>query len=244
MGVVDAVIALDPLLLDLKLVGVKKVPGGSVTDSFFVQGVAFKKTFSYAGFEQMTKSFDNAKVLCLNVELELKSEKENAEVRISDPDDYQSIVDAEWKIIYDKLALCVECGANVVLSRLPIGDLATQYFADRNIFCAGRVATADLERVQKATGAVYQTSVHGITPNVLGTCDLFEEKGVGDERYNFFSGCPKAKTATILLRGGGDQFLEETDRSIHDALMIVKRSLVNRKVVAGGGQLKWNSPNI
>jgi len=59
--VVDAVIALDPLLLDLKLVGVKKVPGGSVTDSFFVQGVAFKKTFSYAGFEQMTKSFDNAK---------------------------------------------------------------------------------------------------------------------------------------------------------------------------------------
>ena len=61
----------------------------------------------------MTKSFDNAKVLCLNVELELKSEKENAEVRISDPDDYQSIVDAEWKIIYDKLALCVECGANV-----------------------------------------------------------------------------------------------------------------------------------
>ena len=44
--VVDAVIALDPLLLDLKLVGVKKVPGGSVTDSFFVQGVAFKKTFS------------------------------------------------------------------------------------------------------------------------------------------------------------------------------------------------------
>ena len=81
--VVDAVMALDPALLDLKLVGVKKVPGGSVTDSFAVQGVAFKKTFSYAGFEQMTKSFENCKVLCLNVELELKSEKENAEVPVS-----------------------------------------------------------------------------------------------------------------------------------------------------------------
>jgi len=192
----------------------------------------------YAGFEQQPKHIKNPVVLVLNVELELKSEKENAEVRITDPDQYQSIVDAEWNIIYEKLSKCVECGANVILSRLPIGDLATQYFADRNIFCAGRVATADLERVQKATGAVYQTSVHGITPNVLGTCDLFEEKGVGDERYNFFSGCPKAKTATILLRGGGDQFLEETDRSIHDALMIVKRSLVNRKVVAGGGAIE------
>lgn len=52
---------------------------------------------------------------------------------------YQSIVDAEWNIIYDKLAKCVASGANIVLSRLAIGDLATQYFADRGLFCAGRV---------------------------------------------------------------------------------------------------------
>lgn len=56
------------------------MPGGSVTQSFLVPGVAFKKTFSYAGFEQMTKKFTDPKILLLNVELELKSEKENAEV--------------------------------------------------------------------------------------------------------------------------------------------------------------------
>lgn len=50
-------------------------------DSFLVNGVAFKKTFSYAGFEQQPKKFDNPKILLLNLELELKSEKENAEVR-------------------------------------------------------------------------------------------------------------------------------------------------------------------
>jgi len=159
-------------------------------------------------------------------------------VRITDPDQYQSIVDAEWKIIYDKLDECVACEAKIVLSRLPIGDLATQYFADRGIFCAGRVAPDDMERVSKATGAAVQTSLHGITPNVLGQCALFEEKGLGDERYNIFTGCPKAKTATIILRGGGEQFLDETDRSVHDALMIVKRSLSNRKVVAGGGAIE------
>ena len=48
-------------------------------------------------------------------------------------------MDAEWKIIYDKLDAIVATGAKVVLSRLAIGDLATQYFADRDIFCAGRV---------------------------------------------------------------------------------------------------------
>ncbi len=131
------------------MIGVKKVPGGSVTDSFLVKGVAFKKTFSYAGFEQQPKHLKNPKILLLNVELELKSEKETAEVRITDPDDYQSIVDAEWDIIYEKLQNCVASGAQIILSKLPVGDLATQYFADRNLFCAGRVESQDLERVAK-----------------------------------------------------------------------------------------------
>ena len=116
--VVDAVLSLDPKLTDIRMVGIKKITGGSVTDSHLVQGVAFKKTFSYAGFEQQPKHLDNPKILCLNVELELKSEKENAEVRIEDPDEYQSIVDAEWTIIYDKLDKCVQSGAKIVLSKL------------------------------------------------------------------------------------------------------------------------------
>lgn len=165
-------------------------------------------------------------------------------VRITDPDQYQSIVDAEWQIIYDKLDKCVASGAKIVLSRLPIGDLATQYFADREIFCAGRLPNDDLDRVSKATGAQVQTSVHGITDSVLGFVEKFEEKGLGDERYNIFTGCPKARTATIILRGGGEQFLDETERSIHDALMIVKRSLVNRRVVAGGGAIEMELSSL
>lgn len=44
-------------------------------------------------------------------------------------------------------------------------------------------------------------------------------------RYNFFTGCPKAKTCTIILRGGAEQFMEETERSLHDAIMIVRRAI-------------------
>ena len=136
---------------DKVMIGIKKVTGGSVTDSFLVNGVAFKKSFSYAGFEQAPKKFANPKILLLNLELELKSEKENAEIRLSNPEDFQKIVDAEWNIIYEKLENIAKSGAQVVLSRLPIGDLATQYFADRGIFCAGRVKQDDLARVAKAT---------------------------------------------------------------------------------------------
>ncbi|KAB2050615.1 hypothetical protein ERO13_A12G001300v2 [Gossypium hirsutum] len=234
--VVDAVIAIGSEDR-LNMIGIKKVPGGNMRDSFLVNGVAFKKTFSYAGFEQQPKKFMNPRILLLNIELELKSEKENAEIRLSDPSQYQSIVDAEWNIIYDKLDKCVKSGAKVVLSRLAIGDLATQYFADRDIFCAGRVAEEDLNRVAAATGGTIQTSVNNIIDEVLGTCEVFEEKQVGNERFNIFSGCPSGRTATIVLRGGADQFIEEAERSLHDAIMIVRRALKNSTVVAGGGAI-------
>ncbi|CAN6695208.1 unnamed protein product [Malus baccata var. baccata] len=233
--VVDAVIAIGDEDR-LNMIGIKKVSGGNMRDSFLVNGVAFKKTFSYAGFEQQPKKFLNPKILLLNIELELKSEKENAEIRLSDPSQYQSIVDAEWNIIYDKLDKCVQSGAKVVLSRLAIGDLATQYFADRDIFCAGRV-TEDLHRVAAATGGTVQTSINNVIEEVLGTCECFEERQVGNERFNIFSGCPSGRTATIVLRGGADQFIEEAERSLHDAIMIVRRALKNSTVVAGGGAI-------
>ena len=122
--VVDAVMHLSDDL-NKSDIGIKKITGGSVTDSFLVEGVCFRKTFSYAGFEQQPKKFDNPKILILNLELELKAEKDSAEIRLENPDDFQKIVDAEWQIIYDKLDLIVKSGAKVVLSKLPIGDLAT-----------------------------------------------------------------------------------------------------------------------
>jgi len=219
-------------------ISIKQIPGGDVRQSFLVEGVAFRKTFSYAGFEQMTKRFENPKILLLNVELELKSEKENAEVRISTPAEYQSIVEAEWQVIYDKLDACINCGANIVLSKLPIGDLATQYFADRGLFCAGRVNDGDMKRVAVSTKGAVQTTTSGLTESILGTCGLFEESQVGDERFNLFTQCPSALTCTIVLRGGTEQFIAESERSVHDALMVVKRTIQSGSVVAGGGAVE------
>ena len=235
---VDAVSMLDTRTLDKDLVGIKKVTGGSATDSLLIDGVAFKKTFSYAGFEQQPKFISNAKILLLNIELELKAEKENAEVRVENPEEYQAIVDAEWKIIYNKLDRIVATGAQVVLSRLPIGDLATQYFADRGVFCAGRVEEADMRRTVRATGAQIQTSVHGATKDVLGSCGEFSEIQIGTERYNIFKNCPQTKTATIILRGAARQFVDEAERSLNDAIMVVRRVAKTNAFVGGGGAIE------
>jgi len=235
--VTDACLFLEDANLNLDLIGLKKVPGGNMSDSFLVEGVAFKKTFSYAGFEQQPKKLSNPKILSLNVELELKSESDKAEVRINEVGDYAAIVDAEWEIIYKKLEEIEQSGATVVLSKLAIGDLATQWFADRQIFCAGRVEDGDLERVHQATGAVMQGSTSDLPADVLGSCGSFEERQVGDERYNIFTECEGAKSATIVIRGGAEQFIEEAERSLHDAIMIVRRTLKNNSCVPGGGAI-------
>jgi len=235
--VVDAVQILDELM-PLNMIGIKKVQGGSLEDTMLVSGVAFKKTFSYAGFEMQRKLYEKPKIALLNVELELKAEKENAEVRVDNVEEYQKIVDAEWKILYDKLDAISNSGANVILSKLPIGDVATQYFADRDMFCAGRVQDEDLKRTMKACGGSIQTSVQNMSSDVLGTCETFEENQIGGERFNFFKGCPEAKTCTIIIRGGAEQFMEETHRSLHDAIMIVRRAMKNDAVVAGGGAIE------
>ncbi|MBW0530933.1 hypothetical protein O181_070648 [Austropuccinia psidii MF-1] len=233
--VVDAVLTLDQNDLDESLIGIKKIPGGAMEDSMLIKGVAFKKAFSYAGFEQQPKSFKNPKVLCLNVELELKAERDNAEVRIEHVEDYQRIVDTEWQIIFRKLENVAATGAKVVLSRLPIGDLATQFFADRDIFCAGRIPTDDLKRVVQAVGGSVQSTTSDINPSHLGTCDSFEERQIGAERYNIFQGQKQSKACTLILRGGAEQFISEVERSLHDAIMVVRRAIKNNQVVAGGG---------
>merc|ERR1712014_272249 len=89
----------------------------------------------------------------------------------------------------------------------------------------------------KACGGSIQTTVNDLCDDTLGNCELFEEKQVGGERFNFFTGVPKSKTCTIILRGGAEQFMEETERSLHDAIMIVRRAMKNDSVVAGGGAI-------
>ncbi|XP_055328782.1 T-complex protein 1 subunit eta-like [Paramacrobiotus metropolitanus] len=234
---VDAVMLLGDLL-PLDMIGIKKITGGGLEDSILVAGVAFKKAFSYAGFEMQPKHFKNALIAILNIELELKAEKDNAEVRVEDVDEYQKIVDAEWQILYNKLQAIHDSGAKVVLSKLPIGDVATQWFADRDMFCAGRIPQEDLKRVQKACGGSIQTSVQNLSKNELGTCGDFEERQVGGERFNFFTECPLAKACTLVLRGGAEQFIDEMERSLHDAIMIVRRALKHDSVVAGGGAIE------
>lgn len=114
------------------------------------------------------------------------------------------------------------------------------------MFCAGRVQDDDLKRTQKACGGAIITTVENLpdasnaaqSAQVFGTCEVLEEMQIGSERYNIFTGCPRARTATMILRGGAEQFIDEVERSLHDAIMIVRRAVKNDSIVAGGGAIE------
>ncbi|KAM0677660.1 chaperonin-containing T-complex eta subunit Cct7 [Binucleata daphniae] len=223
---------------------IKKIKGGSIEDSFLFQGVAFEKCFTYAGYEQQPKKIMNPQVLLTNVELEWKSERENAEMRIKNVEEYQNIVDAEWKIIKDKLDFIVGTGAKVVLSSLVIGDYATQYFARFGIFCAGRVSSVDMNKIKECSGAKILSSLtkkvennnisdNVVNNNILGKFDMFEERQIGNVRYNFLL---SSNSCTLILRGPGDEILNEMERSLNDAIIVVKKNMNKEMhVVTGGG---------
>jgi len=234
--VVDAVNNLDESM-PLDMIGIKKVQGGTLGESQLINGVAFKKTFSYAGFDMQPKKFSNPKIALLNIELEVKSVRENAEIRVSNLKDYQEMVDAEYKVLFDQCKAVKDAGADIVLSKLPIGDVATQWFADEGMVCAGRVTQEDMKRTLAAAGGAVLTTVSDIAQKNLGTCVSFEERQVGDERFFVFKGSQdiKGETSTIILRGGAEQYMAETERSLHDAIMVVRRTKKHQRIVAGGG---------
>lgn len=94
-------------------------------------------------------------------------------------------MDAEWNILYDKLDKIHKSGAKVVLSKLPIGDVATQYFADRDMFCAGRVPEEDLKRTMMVScplcSALTEQAGHSQTAARSSHCSIR-----GSERTRLF----------------------------------------------------------
>ena len=80
-----------------------------------------------------------------------------------------------FQVLFDQCQAVKDAGANIVLSKLPIGDVATQWFADHDMVCAGRVTAEDMKRTLAAAGGSVLTTVSDVNEKNLGKCNSFEE---------------------------------------------------------------------
>ena len=218
--------------VDLDNLKVEKKSGGSIDDTTLIKGIVLDKEIVHSG---MPTKIEKAKIALVNTALEVEKTEMSAEIRISDPTQMQMFLEEENRMLKDMVEKLHQVGANVLICQKGIDDIAQHFLAKHGILAVRRVKESDMTKLTKATGGRITTNLDDITTNDLGSADIVKQKKVESDKWVFIEGCRDPHSVTVLIRGGSQRVVDEVDRSIHDALMVVKDVIETPFIVAGGG---------
>jgi len=218
--------------LDLDWIKLEKKKGQSLAETQLIQGIVLDKEVVHPG---MPKRVANAKIAVLDAPLEIEKPEWTTKISVSSPDQIKAFLEEESNILKSYVDKLAEVGANVVITQKGIDEVAQHYLAKKGIMAIRRVKRSDIEKLAKATGAKIVTSIKDIKPEDLGTAGLVEERKVGEEKMVFVEQCPNPRAVTILIRGAADRVLDEAERSMQDALHVIRDLYREPRIVPGGG---------
>jgi thermosome len=218
--------------VDIAHINIQKKVGGKVEDTSLIEGMVLDKERGHPG---MPKVVTKAKILLLNAAIEYKKTEVNAKINISRPDQVQAFVDEDAEMVHTMVSKVIASGATAVFCQKGIDDVALNYLAKAGVFAVRRVKKSDCENLARATGAAIVNSIDAITSADLGSAGRVEEKKLSGSEMTFVSECKNPKAVSIIIRGGSEHMIDELERGIHDALMVVAEVVKNKKIVAGGG---------
>ena len=218
--------------LDLDWIKLEKKKGQSLAETQLIQGIVLDKEVVHPG---MPKRVVNAKIAVLDAPLEIEKPEWTTKISVSSPNQIKAFLEEEANILKSYVDKLAEVGANVVITQKGIDEVAQHYLAKKGIMAVRRVKRSDIEKLAKATGAKIVTSIKDIRPEDLGFAGLVEERKVGEEKMVFIEQCPNPRAVTILIRGAADRILDEAERSMQDALHVIRDLYREPKIVPGGG---------
>lgn len=218
--------------VDIDDIKVEKKAGGSIKDTKIIQGIVLDKEIVNGG---MPTKITDAKIALINTALEISKTETDAKINISNPQQLKAFLDEENRMLKTMVDKVIGSGANVVLCQKGIDDMAQHYLAKSGIIAVRRIKESDLEKLSRATGARIVSNLDDLFEKDLGNADLVEERKIEEDKWVFVEGCKHPKSVTLLLRGGSQRVVDEVERSVHDALMVVKDVIENPSIVAGGG---------
>ena len=211
---------------------VEKKAGGSMRDCSIIQGIILDKEVVHGG---MPKKIDEAKIALINTALEISKTETDAKINITNPQQIKSFLDEENRMLKNMVDKVIGSGATVVFCQKGIDDMSQHYLAKAGVLAVRRIKESDLTKLAKATGARIVTNLDDLYEKDLGTANLVEERKIEEDRWVFVEGCKHPKSVSLLLRGGSQRVVDEVERSVHDAIMVVRDVMEFPSIVAGGG---------
>jgi len=222
----------DRLKVDLDDIMVEKQPGESLTETKLIEGVIIDKEVVHP---KMPKRVENAKIALVKRALEVKKTEFDAKINIETPEEIEAFLRQEEEMLREMVEKIKGVGASVLFCQKGIDDMAQHFLAREGVLAAKQVKASDMEKLAKATEGRIVTDLDDLTSADLGEAGLVEERKIGDEKMIFVEGCKNPKAVAILIRGGSERIVDEAERSIHDALCVVRDVVEEPKIVAGGG---------
>jgi thermosome len=217
---------------DIDNIQVVKKEGKSLLDTELLRGIILDKEVVHAG---MPKRVEKAKIALVNTALEVEKTEISAEIRIRDPTQMKAFLDKETDMLKGMVEKVKKVGAKVLVCQKGIDDMVQHFLARKGISAIKSAKKSDMEKLAKATGGKVVTSLEDITKKDIGYAELVEERKIGDDKITFIEGCKNPRSVAILIRGGTERIVDEAERSIHDALCVVRDVAQEPKILVGGG---------
>ncbi|HIJ08177.1 TPA: thermosome subunit [Candidatus Bathyarchaeota archaeon] len=217
--------------VDVDDVKVEKKTGESLTETRLINGIVLDKEIVHSG---MPKRVENAKIALIDAALEIEKTEFDSKINIETPDQIEEFLKQEEDMLREMAENIAKTGAKVVICQKGIDDMAQHFLAKKGVIAVRRAKKSDMEKLAKATGGKIITKLDSITSEDLGFAALVEERKIGDDKMTFIEGCRNPQAVTILIRGATERLTSETERSVHDALCVIKDTIEEPKIVAGG----------
>ncbi|KAL7348016.1 T complex protein subunit beta [Encephalitozoon intestinalis] len=219
-------------------INILKHPGGSMKESFLHQGYALNCSLA-SNF--MKREIKKPKILCIDFGLQKYKNPLTVNIVVDNPNKLEEIRKKELEITRKQVKAIIDSGANVILTTRGIDDMCTKILLEAGVVGIRRCKKEDLIVIAKAIGTSLVSSTSDLSggDNITspGSADKFEVVSIGEEECVFINGLKK-KMASIILRGANSQLLDEMQRSIHDAICVLRRTLESGSVVPGGGSVE------
>ncbi|MCC6043601.1 MAG: TCP-1/cpn60 chaperonin family protein [Desulfurococcaceae archaeon] len=216
-------------------VKIEKKKGGNVLDTQLVYGIVLDKEVVHPG---MPRRVEKARIALLDAALEVEKPEITAKINITSPEMIKAFLDEEAKMLKELVDKIAEVGANVVVCQKGIDEVAQHFLAKKGILAVRRVKRSDLEKLERASGGKIVSSVRDLKPEDLGYAELVEERKIGNDKMVFIEGCKNPKAVTILVRGASDMVLDEIERSLKDALNVLRNVMKSPYITPGGGAVE------